>query len=125
MKMASNSNTTQLEIDTSAHIDERGVEVSVYIGANSCEPSIETIFDFEKLIENHFEGYTIGDMIRPIDIPDAELLVIKLEQMAKYARNTLEDYWDMIPVEDRIEGVTGEELIETIADPKPNSKYFA
>ena len=89
--MASNSNTTQLEIDTSAHIDERGVEVSVYIGANSCEPSIETIFDFEKLIENHFEGYTIGDMIRPIDIPDAELLVIKLEQMAKYARNMLID----------------------------------
>ena len=120
--MASNSNTTQLEIDTSAHIDERGVEVSVYIGANSCEPSIETIFDFETLIENHFEGYTIGDMIRPIDIPDAELLVIKLEQMAKYARNMLEDYWDMIPVEDRVEG---EELIETIADPKPNSKYFA
>ena len=119
--MASNSNTTQLEIDTSAHIDERGVEVSVYIGANSCEPSIETIFDFEKLIENHFEGYTIGDMIRPIDIPDAELLVIKLEQMAKYARNMLEDYWDMIPVEDRIEGV----IDETIADPKPNSKYFA
>jgi hypothetical protein len=64
-------------------------------------------------------------MIRPIDIPDAELLVIKLEQMAKYARNMLEDYWDRIPVEDRIEGVTGEELIETIADPKPNSKYFA
>jgi hypothetical protein len=122
MKMASNSNTTQLEIDTSAYIDERGVEVSVYIGANACEPSIETVFDFEKLIENHFESYTIGDMIRPIDIPDAELLVIKLEQMAKYARNTLEDYWDMIPVEDRVEG---EELIETIADPTPNAKYFA
>jgi hypothetical protein len=61
-------------------------------------------------------------MIRPIDIPDAELLVIKLEQMAKYARNMLEDYWDMIPVEDRVEG---EELIETIADPTPNAKYFA
>ena len=120
--MASNSNTTQLEIDTSAHIDERGVEVSIFVGANYSEPSIETIFDFEKLIENHFEGYTIGDMIRPIDIPDAELLVIKLEQMAKYARNMLEDYWDMIPVEDRVEG---EELIETIADPTPNAKYFA
>lgn len=90
--MASNSNTTQLEIDTSAHIDERGVEVSIYVGANACEPSIETVFDFEKLIENHFESYTIGDMIRPIDIPDAELLVIKLEQMAKYARNILQDY---------------------------------
>jgi hypothetical protein len=119
MKMI--SNTTQLEIDTSAHIDERGVGVSIYIGANACEPSIETVFHFETLIENHFECYTVGDMIRPIDIPDAELLVIKLEQMAKYARNTLEDYWDMIPVEDRIEGV----IDETIADPKPNSKYFA
>ena len=116
------SNTTQLEIDTSAHIDERGVEVSVYIGANACDPAVETIFHFETLIENHFECYTVGDMIRPIDIPDAELLVIKLEQMAKYARNTLEDYWDRIPVEDRVEG---KELIETIADPKPNSKYFA
>ena len=90
--MASNSNTTQLEIDTSAHIDERGVEVSVYIGANSCEPSIETIFDFETLIENHFESYTIGDKIRSIDVPDVELLVTKLEQMSKYARNMLEDY---------------------------------
>ena len=116
------SNTTQLEIDTSAHIDERGVEVSVYIGANACDPAVETIFHFETLIENHFECYTVGDMIRPIDIPDAELLVIKLEQMAKYARNMLEDYWDRIPVEDRVEG---KELIETIADPKPNSKYFA
>ena len=90
--MASNSNTTQLEIDTSAHIDERGVEVSIFVGGNYSEPSIETIFDFEKLIENHFESYTIYDKIRPIDIPDAELLVIKLEQMAKYARNMLEDY---------------------------------
>ena len=86
------SNTTQLEIDTSVHIDENGVGVSVYIGASVCEPSIETIFDFETLIENHFEGYTIYDKIRPIDVPDAELLVIKLEQMAKYARNMLEDY---------------------------------
>jgi hypothetical protein len=90
--VASNSNTTQLEIDTSAHIDERGVEVSIFVGADYSEPSIETIFDFEKLIENHFESYTIYDKIRPIDIPDAELLVIKLEQMAKYARNMLEDY---------------------------------
>ena len=90
--MASNSNTTQLEIDTLAHIDERGVEVSIYIGANACEPSIETVFDFETLIENHFEGYKIYDKIRPIDVTDVELLVIKLEQMAKYARNMLEDY---------------------------------
>ena len=104
-------NTTQLEIDTSAHIDERGIEVSIYIGANACEPSIETVFDFEQLIENHFESYTIGDMIRPIDIPDAELLVIKLEQMAKYARNVLQDY--------AAQGEEGE------TDPKPNSKYFA
>ena len=108
--MASNSNTTQLEIDTSAHIDERGVEVSVYIGANSCEPSIETIFDFEKLIENHFEGYTIGDMIRPIDIPDAELLVIKLEQMAKYARNMLIDI-----TQDTIDEVNEAALTHAIA----------
>jgi hypothetical protein len=110
------SNTTQLEIDTSAYIDERGVEVSVYIGANACEPSIETVFDFEKLIENHFESYTIGDMIRPIDIPDAELLVIKLEQMAKYARNILQDYAAQGEEDEKLRGET---------DPKPNSKYFA
>jgi hypothetical protein len=111
MKMI--SNTTQLEIDTSAHIDERGVGVSIYIGANACEPSIETVFHFETLIENHFECYTVGDMIRPIDIPDAELLVIKLEQMAKYARNMLEDYAHDAGV------------LPEIEDPKPNSKYFA
>ena len=116
------SNTTQLEIDTSAYIDERGVEVSVYIGANACEPSIETVFDFEKLIENHFESYTIGDMIRPIDIPDAELLIIKLEQMAKYARNMLQDY-AAEGAEFNIEIKKEVEVAEM--DPKPNSKYFA
>ena len=83
------------------------------IGANACEPSIETVFDFEKLIENHFESYTIGDMIRPIDIPDAELLIIKLEQMAKYARNMLQDY------------ALAAGVLPEIEDPKPNSKYFA
>ena len=115
------SKITQLEIDTTAHMDEDGVGVCIYFGTND-SGTVETVFDFETLIENHFECYTIGDMIRPIDIPDAELLVIKLEQMAKYARNMLEDYWDRIPVEDRVES---KELIETIADPKPNSKYFA
>ena len=114
MKMI--SNTTQLEIDTSAHIDERGVGVSIYIGANACEPSIETVFHFETLIENHFECYTVGDMIRPIDIPDAELLVIKLEQMAKYARNILQDYAAQGEEDEKLRGET---------DPKPNSKYFA
>ena len=108
--MGWNNNTAQLEIDTSAHIDERGVEVSVYIGANACEPSIETVFDFEKLIENHFESYTIGDMIRPIDIPDAERLVIKLEQMALYARNMLIDI-----TQDTIDEVNEAALTHAIA----------
>jgi len=109
------SNTTQLEIDTSAYICERGVEVSVYIGADTCEPSIETVFDFENLIENHFESYTIGDMIRPIDIPDAELLVIKLEQMAKYARNMLQDYTAQGEEDEKLRGET---------DTTPDTKYF-
>jgi hypothetical protein len=109
------SNTTQFEIDTSAYIGERGVEVSVYIGADTCEPSIETVFDFENLIENHFESYTIGDMIRPIDIPDAELLVIKLEQMAKYARNMLQDYAAQGEEDEKLRGET---------DTTPDTKYF-
>lgn len=83
---------TQIEIDTAGFVSEEGFGVCVYMGEGSCDPVVETTFDFETLIENHFEGYLVGDKIRPIDIPDAELLVNKLEQMAKYARNMLEDY---------------------------------
>ena len=104
------SNTTQLEIDTSVHIDEKGVGVSIYIGANACEPSIETVFHFETLIENHFESYKMYDMIRPIDIPDAERLVIKLEQMALYARNMLIDI-----TQDTIDEVNEAALTHAIA----------
>jgi len=88
------SKITQLEIDTTAHMDEDGVGVCIYFGTND-SGTVETVFDFEQLIENHFESYTIGDYIRPIDITDAERLVIKLEQMAKYARNMLEDYTEL------------------------------
>ena len=83
---------TQIEIDTAGCVSEEGFGVCVYMGEGSCDPVVETTFDFETLIENHFEGYLVGDQIRPIDIPDVELLVNKLEQMAKYARNMLEDY---------------------------------
>jgi hypothetical protein len=107
------SKTTQLQIETDCHMEEDGVGVSIWTGANACDPSVETVFSFEALIEEHFENYTVGDMIRPIDIPDAERLVIKLEQMAKYAQNMLEDYAHDAGV------------LPEIEDPKPNSKYFA
>tara|TARA_B110000114_G_C14905389_1_gene322425 strand:+ start:83 stop:418 length:336 start_codon:yes stop_codon:yes gene_type:complete len=109
------SKTTQLQIETDCHMEEDGVGVSIWTGANACDPSVETVFSFEALIEEHFENYTVGDNmdIRPIDIPDAERLVIKLEQMALYARNMLEDYAHDAGV------------LPEIEDPKPNSKYFA
>jgi len=85
------SKIATVELDTSAWIDEDGVGVCVYVG-EGCEPVVETTFDFETLVENHFEGYTINDKIRPMDFAEVEAAVIKLEQMAKYARNMLEDY---------------------------------
>ena len=85
------SKIATVELDTSAWIDEDGLGVCVYVG-EGCEPVVETTFDFETLVENHFEGYTINDKIRPMDVADVEAAVIKLEQRAKYARNMLEDY---------------------------------
>ena len=85
------SKISKIELDTSAWIDEDGVGISIYVG-EGCEPVVETTFDFEALIENHFWCYTVNDRIRPLDFADAEATVIKLEQMAKYARNMLEDY---------------------------------
>lgn len=85
------SKISTIELDTSAYIDEKGVGVCVWVG-EGCDPVVETTFDFETLIENHFEGYTINDKIRPMDFAEIEETVIKLEQMAKYARNMLEDY---------------------------------
>ena len=85
----------KVELDTSTYIDEHGVSIVVYMGEGSCDPLVEHTFDWETMIENYFETYicyTAGDKIREVDMADAELLVIKLEQMAKYARNMLEDY---------------------------------
>lgn len=81
-----------VEMDTSAYIDEHGVSVCVYMGEGSCDPIIEHTFDWETMVENYFESYTVGDKIREVDMADAALLVDKLEEMAKYARNMLEDY---------------------------------
>jgi hypothetical protein len=83
---------TQIEMDTSGFLSEEGFGVCVYMGEGSCDPIVETTYDFESLIENHFESFVINDRIREVDAADAELLVTKLEQMAKYARNMLEDY---------------------------------
>ena len=103
------SKITQLEIDTTAHMDEDGVGVCIYFGTND-SGTVETVFDFETLIENYFESYTIGDYIRPIDIPDVELLVIKLEKMALYARNMLIDI-----TQDTIDEVNEAALTHAIA----------
>lgn len=81
-----------VEMDTSTFVDENGLSVCVYMGEGSCDPIIEHTFDWETMVEDYFESYTVGDKIREVDMADAELLVIKLEQMAKYARNMLEDY---------------------------------
>ena len=81
-----------VEMDTSTYIDEHGVSVCVYMGENSCDPIIEHTFNWETMIENYFESYTVNDRIREVDQPDASLLVNKLEEMTKYARNMLEDY---------------------------------
>jgi hypothetical protein len=83
--------TIKLTVDTTAFIDERGFGVAVYIGEGACEPTFEEIFDFETLIMQHFESYMIDDRIHQVDREDAGLMVAKLEQMAEYARQTLDD----------------------------------
>jgi len=84
------SRITKLEVDTTVFIDERGFEVAVYIGG-ACESTFEEIFDFETLIMNHFESYMTHDRILQADRKDVSLMVTKLEQMAEYARQTLDD----------------------------------
>ena len=87
------SKISTIELDTSAFMDETGFGVCVWVGESCDDPVVETTFDFETLIENHFEGYAIDGSIRPKEFgTEVELMVIKLEQMAKYARNMLEDY---------------------------------
>jgi len=85
------SRITKLTVDTTAFIDEHGFGVAVYIGEGACEPNFEEIFDFETLIMHHFESYMIHDRIRQADRKDVSLMVTKLEQMAEYARQTLDD----------------------------------
>jgi hypothetical protein len=74
------SKIATVELDTSAWIDEDGLGVCVYVG-EGCEPVVETTFDFETLVENHFEGYTINDKIRPMDFADVEIIEQDMEYM--------------------------------------------
>lgn len=83
---------TKIEVDTNAYIDEHGLSVVVYIGEGSCDPIVEHTFDWETMVENHFESFVINDRIREVDAYDAGVLVTQLEEMAKYARNMLDDY---------------------------------
>tara|TARA_B110000459_G_C16608979_1_gene495112 strand:- start:273 stop:554 length:282 start_codon:yes stop_codon:yes gene_type:complete len=81
-----------VEVDTSLHLDDNGISVCIFLGENSDTPVMEEVFPIETMIENHFESFLIGNQLRGIDLDDTEKSVIKLEQMAKYARNMFEDY---------------------------------
>jgi|TARA_R110000744_G_scaffold168775_1_gene286581 hypothetical protein len=80
-----------IEVQPVIWLGESGIELSVYIGDGPCDPIVEHTFDYEGLIEKHFDMFKVNGLIHQREIADAELLVIKLEQMAKYARQTLID----------------------------------
>lgn len=85
------SKTFKLEVDADVSLGYTGIDICVYIG-DHCEPCVEATYDWETLIEKHFESFMMYDTIRDIDLPDAEAAVNKMERMVKYARGIIDDF---------------------------------
>lgn len=80
----------ELSVDVTPWLTEEGVLTSLYIGTG-CEPITEEMIPYEKLVDQSFESYMVGDEILERDDADVLEFVEKLEEVAAYARQRFEE----------------------------------
>ena len=83
-----------IEIDASPWMDEKGVDVAVFLG-ESFEPNFTRIWTYEELVDNELQVHTVHGRLTNQNgcdnIGKAEKSVIALEEAAVYARKRFEE----------------------------------
>ena len=69
-----------IEVQPVIWLGESGIELSVYIGDGPCDPIVEHTFDYEGLIEKHFDMFKVNGLIHQREIADAEFLLLNLSR---------------------------------------------
>ena len=84
-----------IEVDCSAWLTSKGVEVSCYFG-DACEPFIETTESFEDLIEKELYAYTLlgTGKFSPAEIDSAHELLDTLKRAVEYAEKRIKELTD-------------------------------
>lgn len=81
-----------ITMEAGVYLNEDNIHLYVYLGEDTSDPVFENDISYEECVEEFFEMITVrGNQIKDKEVQLAHSFINKLEQMAKYARNTLDD----------------------------------
>lgn len=76
--------TKYLMVEADGWLTDEGVEITVFIG-NTDDAQVEVTHPYEKMIDQHLEGYLVEGKIADLDKDEAARFVARMEEMYKYA----------------------------------------
>ena len=76
--------TKYLMVEADGWLTDEGVEINVFIG-NTDDAQVEVTHPYEKMIDQHLEGYLVEGKIADLDKDEAARFVARMEEMYKYA----------------------------------------
>lgn len=76
--------TKYLTVEADGWLTDEGVEITVFIG-NTDDAQVEVTHPYEKMIDQHLEGYLVEGKIADLDKDEAARFVARMEEMYKYA----------------------------------------
>ena len=76
--------TKYLMVEADGWLTDEGVEIAVFIG-NTDDAQVEVTHPYEKMIDQHLEGYLVEGKIADLDKDEAARFVARMEEMYKYA----------------------------------------
>ena len=76
--------TKYLMVEADGWLTDEGVEIAVFIG-NTDDAQVEVTHPYEKMIDQHLEGYLVEGKIADLDKDEAARFVSRMEEMYKYA----------------------------------------
>ena len=76
--------TKYLTVEADGWLTDEGVEITVFIG-NTDDAQVEVTHPYEKMIDQHLEGYLVEGKIADLDKDEAARFIARMEEMYKYA----------------------------------------
>lgn len=76
--------TKYLMVEADGWLTDEGVEITVFIG-NTDDAQVEVTHPYEKMIDQHLEGYLVEGKIADLDKDEAARFIARMEEMYKYA----------------------------------------